>query len=160
MTTNENAHEALTSLLPKFRFAMVTSTGDGGKLMSVPLTVQDTEYDGDLWFIVDRASSVAQHVAARPEVNVALSSDSAWVSLAGRAELVDDLARLKEYWSPAVDAWFPDGPDDPAVTLLRVDAESGEYWHSAGGRVATIVSLIKSRVTGEAYEGENGKVDL
>ncbi|MDJ1114623.1 pyridoxamine 5'-phosphate oxidase family protein [Microbacterium dauci] len=82
------------------------------------------------------------------------------MSVAGRAEIVDDPARLGEYWSPAVDAWFPDGPDDPAVALLRVDAESGEYWHSAGGRVATIVSLIKPRITGETYEGENGKVDL
>jgi general stress protein 26 len=159
-TAEHEAREHLADLLPTFRFAMVTSTTADGTLTACPLTVQDTEFDGDLWFIVGRSSSVAEHVAERPHVGVSLSGDSAWVSLAGRGQIVDDPARLKEYWSPAVDAWFPDGPDDPEVTLLRVDALSGEYWSSPGGRVATLVSLVKSRITGEPMEGENAKVDL
>ncbi|WP_442928146.1 pyridoxamine 5'-phosphate oxidase family protein [Microbacterium sp. No. 7] len=100
------------------------------------------------------------HVAARPSVGVALSTNDAWVSLAGDAEVVDDLERLREYWSPAVEAWFPDGPEDPNVTLLKIDAASGEYWSSPGGAVASIISLVKSKVTGEPYEGRNDTVDL
>lgn len=159
-TRDENPREVLADLLPKFRFAMVTTADDDGKLTARPLTVQEAEFDGDLWFIVGRDASVSRQIAAQPAVGVSLSSDDAWVSLAGRAELVDDLERLKEYWSPSVEAWFPDGPEDPAVTLLRVDAISGEYWGSAGGRTSTLISLITSKLTGKTYEPRNEKLDL
>ncbi|MFJ6679986.1 pyridoxamine 5'-phosphate oxidase family protein [Microbacterium sp. NPDC091382] len=160
MATENDPHATLIDLLPKFRFAMVTTMNEEGAHVARPLTVQDREFDGDLWFIVGRDSSVAAHVAARPAVGVALSTNDAWVSLAGNAEVVDDLERLREYWSPAVEAWFPDGPEDPNVTLLKIDAASGEYWSSPGGTVASIISLVKSKVTGTPYEGRNDTVDL
>jgi len=174
MATENDPHATLIDLLPKFRFAMVTTMNEEGAHVARPLTVQDREFDGDLWFIVGRDSSVAAHVAAQPAVGVALSTNDAWVSLAGNAEVVDDLERLRagnaevvddlerlrEYWSPAVEAWFPDGPEDPNVTLLKIDATSGEYWSSPGGTVASIISLVKSKVTGEPYEGRNDTVDL
>jgi general stress protein 26 len=60
-----------------------------------------------------------------------------------------------------VDAWFPDGPDDPDVGILKFSADSAEYWDSPGGKIATAFSFVKSKVTGERYEGgESGKVDL
>ncbi|MCK6081428.1 pyridoxamine 5'-phosphate oxidase family protein [Microbacterium sp. EYE_5] len=160
MATEKDPRATLIDLLPKFRFAMVTTTDEDGALTARPLTVQDREFDGDLWFIVARDSSFAAHIAQRPRVGVALSTNDAWVSLAGRAEIVDDPARLREYWSPAVEAWFPDGPEDPNITLAKIDAVSGEYWSSPGGVVASIVSLVKSKVTGEPYEGRNETVDL
>ena len=48
--------------------------------------------------------------------------------MAGRATHVDDRALVKEMWNPVVEAWFPDGAEDPDVLLLRVDADSAEYW--------------------------------
>ena len=73
---------------------------------------------------------------------------------------MDAPEKLRELWNPAVEAWFPDGPEDPNVTLLKVDTVSGEYWDSPGGKVATIVALVKHKVTGEKYEGDNEKFDL
>ncbi|MEH3088143.1 MAG: pyridoxamine 5'-phosphate oxidase family protein [Microbacterium arborescens] len=160
MSDTEDPRKTLAELLPDFRFAMVTTTDADGKLTSRPLTVQEAEFDGDLWFVIDRESSVAADIGSRPGVGVSLSSDDAWVSLAGDAEIVDDRARLDHYWSSTLEAWFPDGPDDPRVTLLRIDAVSGEYWSSAGGRIATAIGLIKSKITGETYEGRNEKLDL
>ncbi|QLD12643.1 pyridoxamine 5'-phosphate oxidase family protein [Microbacterium oleivorans] len=160
MSDTEDPRTTLAELLPDFRFAMVTTADADGKLTARPLTVQEAEFDGDLWFVVDRESSVAAHVGERPGVGVALSTNDAWVSLAGEARIVDDRARLGHYWSSTLEAWFPDGPDDPRVTLLRIDAVSGEYWSSAGGRVATAIGLIKSKITGETYEGRNEKLDL
>ncbi len=157
---DDDPRTTLTELLPDFRFAMVTTTDGDGKLTSRPLTVQEAEFDGDLWFIVGRGSSVVEHVRSRPGVGVSLSTNDAWVSLAGDAEVVDDLGRLRDFWSNAVDAWFPEGPEDPEVTLLRVGAVSGQYWSSAGGRIATLVGLVKSKLTGEPYEGSSGKTEL
>ena len=45
--------------------------------------------------------------------------------------------------------------------LLKVDADSAEYWDTPGGRVATALSFAKAKLTGTRYDGgENEKVEL
>ena len=160
MTATPDELHKLNDLLKDFRFAMVTTRATDGRLVAHPLTVQEAEFDGDLWFIIGRHASAVQHVQVDPAVGVSFSSNSSWLSLAGTAEVIDDLVKLRELWSSAVEAWFPDGPEDPNVTLLRVDALSGEYWDSPGGKVATIAAFVKQKVTGEKFEAENEKFDL
>lgn len=44
---------------------------------------------------------------------------------------------------------------------MRLRAHSAEYWDSPGGRLVTVISLVKAKVSGEAYDGgENATVDL
>lgn len=152
--------DKLNDLLKKFRFAMLTTRAAEGDLHAHPLTVQETESDGDLWFIVGTHASAVEHVRRDPKVGLSFSSDGLWLSLAGDAEVVEDRAKLEDLWSTSVEAWFPDGPASPEVTLLKVSALSGEYWGSAGGRIATAVALVTSKVTGERPRGENEKFDL
>ncbi|WDG18770.1 pyridoxamine 5'-phosphate oxidase family protein [Microbacterium sp. Clip185] len=153
---SENAHEELAGLIKKFRFAMVTTTEADGKLVAHPLTVQEAEFDGDLWFIVGTGTSAAVNVAREPRVNVSLSSDDTWVSLSGTAAMVDDHGKLEQLWSPAVDAWFEGGPEDPAAGLLRFRADSAEYWTAPGGKIVRAVAAL----TGHRVEGENETVEL
>ncbi|MFG6277712.1 pyridoxamine 5'-phosphate oxidase family protein [Microbacterium sp. 5K110] len=152
--------EKLNEILKKFRFAMLTTRAEEGDLHAHPLTVQERESDGDLWFIVGTHASAVEHVRRDPKVGLSFSSDGLWLSLAGEAEVIDDTAMLKELWSTSVEAWFPDGPESPDIALLKVSALSGEYWGSAGGRVATAIALVTSKVTGERPRAENEKFDL
>ncbi|CAH0145447.1 pyridoxamine 5'-phosphate oxidase family protein [Microbacterium sp. Bi128] len=152
--------EKLNEIVKKFRFAMLTTRAEEGDLHAHPLTVQERESDGDLWFIVGTHASAVEHVRRDPKVGLSFSSDGLWLSLAGEAEVIDDTAMLKELWSTSVEAWFPDGPESPDITLLKVSALSGEYWGSAGGRVATAIALVTSKVTGERPRAENEKFDL
>ena len=79
----------------------------------------------------------------------------------GGALVVEDRAKKRELWNSAVEAWFPEGPDDDRVVLLKVDGDSAEYWDSPGGRLATVFSFAKAKVTGQRIDaGENEKVDL
>lgn len=160
MTASSSELDKLGELLKKFRFAMLTTRTADDKLTAHPLTVQEAEFDGDLWFIIGKDASAVEDIARDPSVGVSLSSNDSWVSLAGTATVVDDLAKLRELWNPAVGAWFPNGPEDPRVALLKVDALSGEYWDSPGGKVATLVSLVKSKLIGEQYEADNEKFEL
>ncbi|MEV7758819.1 pyridoxamine 5'-phosphate oxidase family protein [Microbacterium sp. NPDC089180] len=161
MSSTVSELEKLNELLKKFRFAMVTTRAENGDLHAHPLTVQETESDGDLWFIVGTHASAVEHVRRDPKVGLSFSTDGTWLSLAGEAEVVDDLAKLKELWSTSVEAWFPDGPEAPGVTLLKVSTLTGEYWGSAGGRIATAIALVTSKVTGDRPRGgENETFDL
>jgi general stress protein 26 len=151
----------VAELLQGERFAFLTTRSPDGTLTSRPMTLQEVEFDGDLWFFAERSSNPVTHVTLSPQVNVGVGSGGSWVSLTGRAAVVDDLAKKRELWNSAVEAWFPDGPDDDSVVLLKVEGDSAEYWDSPGGRLATVLSFAKAKVTGQRIEGgENEKVEL
>ncbi len=151
----------VAELLKGQRFGMLTTTDPDGTLISRPMAMQEVEFDGDLWFFAARDSRKITHLNAHAQVNVAVGSSDTWISLTGTGVVVTDVAKKRELWNSIVEAWFPDGPDDDGVVLLKVAAESAEYWDSPGGRVATALSFAKAKLTGEPYSGgENEKVDL
>jgi general stress protein 26 len=158
--TDTTPTQRVAELIKDFRFAMLTTRNAEGRLVAHPLTVQETEFDGDLWFLVSRSASFVDDLRRDDHAGVSLSSNGSWVSLSGTADLIDDPAKVRELWSPTVEAWFTDGPDDPDVGLLKFSAESAEYWDSPGGKIASLFSFVKAKVTGEPYDAENEKVEL
>ena len=164
MTDSQQDHqdqqEKVRDLVKSTRVAMLTSVGPDGALVSKPMATQDVEFDGDVWFIAERASEKVRNIAANPRVNVSYAGRSSWVSLSGTASVVDDQARLAELWNTFTDAWMEGGPDDPNNVLLRVEADTAEYWDSPGGKVTQLVNLVKAKTTGKRFEGDNEKVDL
>lgn len=144
------------------RIAWLTTTAPDGTLTSRPMGLQQVEFDGDLWFFTERDARKVEHVRHHPQVNVTVGSGSTWVSLTGTAQVVADDAKKQELWNSVVEAWFADAdPTSPVVTLLRVEATSAEYWDTPGGNVATLISFVKAKVSGERFEGgENARVDL
>lgn len=158
--TDTTPVQRVAELIKGFRFAMFTTRNAQGRLVAHPLTVQEAEFDGDLWFLVAKSATFVVDIEADDRVGVSLSSNDSWVSLSGTAELVEDRAKIHELWSPTVEAWFTDGPDDPNVGLLKFHAESAEYWDSPGGKIASIFSFVKSKITGEPLDAENETVEL
>jgi len=73
------------SIMRDVRVAMMTSIAADGSLTSRPMATQETEFDGDAWFIVDRNSDAVQEIIAEPSVDVSYSGGTSWLSLAGRA---------------------------------------------------------------------------
>ncbi len=160
MTDHDTAVRTVAGLLREQRLGVLTTVAPDGTLTARPMALQEVEFDGDLWFFAERGSRKLAHVAAQPHVNVAVGSGARWVSVAGTAEPVDDVDRKRELWSAGVEAWLPEGPDSPQSVLLRVRAESAEYWDAPGGRLATLLSFVRSKARGERLEGENERVDL
>ncbi len=150
----------VAELIKGQRFAFLTTTTPEGKLTSRPMTLQEVEFDGDLWFFAERDSNPVRHVQVAPQVNVGVGSGGTWVSLTGRAAVVDDIAKKKDLWNPGVEAWLPQGPEDPSVVLLRIEGDSAEYWDSPGGRLATAFSFVKAKASGRPLVSENEKVEL
>ncbi|QCB95136.1 pyridoxamine 5'-phosphate oxidase [Cellulomonas shaoxiangyii] len=151
----------VAELIKDVRIAMLTTIDPSGALVSRPMAVQEVEFDGDLWFFTELDSHKADEVRGGGPANAAFAGSTHWVSVSGTAEVVRDQAKIEELWGAAAQAWFPDGPASPGVALIKLEAESAEYWDSPGGRLATVLSLAKARVTGERYDGgDNVEVDL
>ena len=151
----------LAELARDIRIAMVTTRGSEGHLTARPMAQQEVEFDGDLWFFVEADSRTADNLRGDSQAGVTLSSDSTWISLAGTAELVRDVAKAKDLWNPWVEAWLPEGPEHDNIMLIKFSAESAEYCDTPGSKVASIASFVKAKLTGTRYEGgENETVDL
>lgn len=160
-TSDSDGQAKVADLASDIKFAMLTTVDADGELVSRPMQHQEVEGDGDLWFFSSRDSRKVSHVRANPHVAVTLASTSSWVSINGSAEVVEDVQKAKDLWSAGMEAWFPQGPEDDSIVLIKVSGETAEYWDTPGGRVATVMSLVKAKVTGERYSGgDNAKVEL
>jgi len=67
-----------------------------------------------------------------PSVTLTFQSARQFASVSGRVSVVRDTALIERLWKDAWKVWFPKGIDDPAITLLKFDAQRGEYWDNSG----------------------------
>lgn len=152
----------LAELIADFPIAMIATHDADHRILAQPFAMQHQRhaFDGDLWFLIAADSSTAQRVDAHQAVDVILSSNDSWVSLTGLAEVVSEQRYIDEMWDASAEAWFPDGREDPGIRALLVHADGAEYWDSPGGRVATVLSFVKSKVSGRPIDIDTEKVDL
>jgi general stress protein 26 len=161
MTTHDDDIATIARLISSSKIALVTTQTAAGDLHSRPLAVQEAEFDGDLWFFTQHPSEKTDDIATNPKVNAAFESGKGYLSIAGTATVVRDPAKIDELWSKNVEAWFPDGKDDPTVALLKIEAESAEFWSIDEPQVVTLFKVAKAAVTGGQPDvGDNRSVDL
>ena len=158
MTSDPTPVQKIAELAKGIDFAMLTTVDETGAFVSRPMAQQDTDFDGNLWFLSSRNSRKVSQIAANPRVGVALTSRDVWVSVNGTAEILEDAGKAAELWSPQMTGWFPQGPEDPSVVVVKVTGETAEYWDTPGGLVASALSLVKVKTTGERYKGNDNEV--
>ncbi|WP_139977313.1 pyridoxamine 5'-phosphate oxidase family protein [Nocardioides litoris] len=141
----------VAELVDAARICMLTTMTADGRHVSRPMALQDVEFDGDLWFFAYADSDKAHQVQANPQVNVAFSDDKhqAWTSVSGTASLVTDRAKMEELWAAPLEVWFPDGLDTDGITLVKVHAETAEWWEASGSRAKRLVGAVRAAVTGD-----------
>lgn len=145
-------------LMEDLPIGMLTTFGADGP-RSVPMARQQVEPTAELWFITARDTRHVDDVRRDPTVSLTFSSRDAWVAMTGTAAVVDDDAKLKELWNSFAEAWLPGGPEDPNAVLLRVDVEQVEYWDTPGGKLASAISLVKTKLTGDTYDADHGTLE-
>jgi general stress protein 26 len=150
----------VAELIDGMKIAMLTTVAPDGRLMSHPMATQDSDFDGTVRFISERASQKVANLEAYPQVNVAFSGSGSWVSLSGTARVVSDPAELAKYWDTFTDAWLEGGPQNPNNVIIEVQGSSAEYWDGPGSKVIQVLNLVKAKVTGQRYDGDNAEVAL
>ncbi len=126
--------EHLLGLLKSYRTGMLT-TMDAAKVFHArPMQIARVDEDCAIWFMTGTDSGKVDEIEADPRVSVTLHSLSADVALAGDAGLVRDRELIKQLWSEPWRVWFPDGPDDPTIVLVKVLPDHAEYWDRSGGK--------------------------
>jgi len=155
--TDTDDRQKLVELMRDMPIAMLTTLGTTGP-RSVPMARQEVDAGAELWFITARDTDHVRAVQQEPHVVLTFSSRDAWVAATGQAEVVDDEDKLAELWNTFAEARRPGGPEDPQAGLLRVDIEPAEYWGTPGGRIASLISFAKTKLTGDTYDAEHGAI--
>jgi general stress protein 26 len=161
--SNDEAIQKLGKMIKDIDFAMFTTVDEEGVLRSRPMSTQQVEFDGDLWFFTREDTGKVEDVRTYQQVNVAYASpgDQRYVSVMGVAEVLNDRAKMSEFWNPAYKAYFPEGLNDPQLRLIKVTVQEAEYWDSPGGKMAQAIGFVKALVTGDPSSmGENKKIEL
>jgi general stress protein 26 len=161
-STRTDAVEHLRELIKDIRVAMITTEGDDGDMRSRPMYTQATDFDGDLWFATSRSSSLVNDLRARPAtlVNYAKPGDQSYVSVRGTGAVVHDQEKINALWNPAMKAWFPGGPTDPDLILVRIEASRADFWDSPAAPVRWF-QFLSALATGDRPSGgEHGSVNL
>lgn len=155
----------LSARIGSIRIAMFTTIDEHGHLLSHPMTVQDIDDEGYLWFFASDEAALWHNIASNPQVNLAFSDpgESVWVSVSGHAAQERDPARMKALWTPVLEAWFPKGLADPRLALVKVHAHTAEYWDAHASKMVQMFRIAKAAVTGHpppAGPGEHGTIRI
>lgn len=161
MTANPEETAKVAALIHDGKIAIVTTVGPDGELLSRPLALQDRDFDGDLYFFTPDPSPKTEQVKANAEVNVSIATGDGWLSLSGTGSISHDGAMIDELWNTAAQAWFEQGREDPSLALLKVHAESAEYWTMDTPKPIALLKYAKAAALGGQPDvGENAKVEL
>ena len=147
--------QKVVALMRDMPVGMMTTYGPEGP-RSVPMARQEVDPSAEMWFISASDTRHVEDIRTNPQVSVTFSSRDSWVAVVGRAEVVDDTAKLEDLWNTFAEAWLPGGPEDPNAVLIRVDVDRAEYWDSPGGKVASLLSFAKAKLTGNTYDTDHG----
>lgn len=147
--TTPNDRQRIAGLVSKATVAMLTTRTSEGRYVSRPMGLQEGDFDGDLWFFAYDSSAKVAQIHADSEVNVSFSDtkNHSWTSIAGRARIVHDRDKAEQLYSPALKAWFPDGLETPGLTLIKIEADTAEYWEGPTSAVAWLAGNLRAVVT-------------
>lgn len=158
----DEAKQRVWEMIKGIKYALMTSYDErGGRLKARPMmAVNLKEFTGTLWFFTASDSEKTNQLRENciSMLSYAEPSRNDYVAISGQATVVRDQAKIDEYWNEFVHAWFPEGKEDPNLTLIKFEAEEAEFWDSPASAVATAYAYIKARMTGEKPQaGDTGK---
>jgi general stress protein 26 len=164
--TGDAAITKARQLLPGFRTAMLVTRASGATALHMrPMGLQGdlSVFGGTLWFFTDDRSPKVQEITHDSTVSLVFQSDETrrYLQLDGTATVVSDRGKMRELFTPVTRTWFPDGLDDPHLTLLRIDVTGGAFWENPAGTLQVLAAFTKSVVTGTpGKSGRAGTIDL
>jgi general stress protein 26 len=142
-------------------FCTNLKTNDGATCR--PMSPQEVDYEGNLWFFSDVRSDKNREIAMDNAVQLffAHPPKSSYMVVNGEAEIIIDRNRTEELWSPAIKIWFSQGKDDPNISIIKVHTKSAYYWDGEGGTMVNFFKMLASVATGTTLaNGKEGSISV
>ena len=150
MSTEDDIKHAFWKALSDSPFLMVGLEGD--QQHSVPMTAQlDKNANHAFWFYTSKDNRLAPGGAAMAQF--AAKGHGLFACIMGQLVTETDPEVIDRYWSKQVEAWYPQGRDDPSLLMLRFDLGDAEIWEAD----LSVTGLFKLLTGGDIRAEERGK---
>ena len=159
----QTEHESrIWDLLEQTGAGMLTTRFDEG-LRARPLEARPDRGAGIIYFITDVRGLKDDEIENDPRVCFTLSNahDKAYLSITAHASVLRDALLAAKYWKKTDDVWWPGGPEDKYVRVLKLEPLRAELWDGPASSLVAAFEFAKARATGEKPNlGENRKVTV
>ena len=131
-----------------------TASTSNGSTGARPMSVQQVDDAGNLWFLSAGDSYKNQDLALDPSVKLFFqgSAHSDFLMLRGTATVSRDKAKIKELWEPIIKTWFTEGVDDPRVTVIKVEPNDGYYWDTKHNMAVAGIKMMVGAAIGKTMD--------
>jgi general stress protein 26 len=159
---HETNAERVWEIVEKTGICMMTTRFDRG-LRARPLEARPDRDAGVIWFLTDVRGLKDDEVEANPEVCLTFvySKEKVYLSITGEAFVSRDPERAKALWNQQQQAWWPGGPEDPNVLVMRVELTRAEMWDGPASSAVAAFEFTKARLTATKPNlGEKRKISV
>jgi general stress protein 26 len=138
----DNAVEKIREIAKDANICMFVTDLATLPLAGRPMATQEVDEAGNIWFMSDINSDKNRQIEEDDQVQLFYSNTGnyEYLSIFGRAKIINDRSRIAELWTPMAKTWFKEGKDDPNISLIKVIPEDAYYWDTKNNKM---VSLIK-----------------
>jgi general stress protein 26 len=128
-----------------------------------PMSTQEVDESGNLWFFSNADSDKNREIKEDKNVQLFYShpGKDSYLIVNGEAELIFDRNKIEELWTPVLKAWFPEGKEDPNISIVKVKPSSAYYWDTEGNKMINFFKMIASAATGkDLIDGKEGNLSV
>lgn len=161
---NTEAIQKLKDLAMKIDVGMLcTHTSDSKHVHAVPMSTQEVDDEGNIWFLFSSESDSFNHLQADSQICLLYSDPGnySFLSIHADTETSQDPIRIEKYWNPMVEGWFEKGKEDPRIRILKVKPHEAHYWDTKSNKLVTFFKVAMSGITGSKMDvGREGDLKL
>jgi len=160
---NEDAIKKIKDFVNDIKVCMFCTSVTDMPFRTRPMSTLEVDDEGNIWFFSAKSSDKNDEIKNDDTVQLIYSknSDVHFLTITGKATIVEDQAKKDELWNPIVKAFFPEGKDDPNLSLVKIKPEAAHYWDTINGKMITWFKMAASAVTGNQNNvGVEGKLKV
>ena len=130
---NESHIDCVWEVIAKAGICMMVTRFAGG-LRARPLEARPERDTETIWFLTDVRGLKDDEIEANPNVCLTFvyAKEKVYLSITGKAFVSRDPERAKALWNEEQQVWWPGGPEDPNLLVMKIEPERAEMWDGAG----------------------------
>jgi general stress protein 26 len=155
--------DKLKELAEGIDFCMFCSGLSLRPINATPMSVQEVDDNGDIWFLGSKSSDKYTDILQDGNVQLFFSknSDFTYLSVYGTGSFSEDQARIDKYWNKMVEGWFEKGREDPDIVLIKIMPHDIRYWETKDNKIVSLAKVLWTSVTGDKTDaGREGNIEI
>ncbi|MEP7142692.1 MAG: pyridoxamine 5'-phosphate oxidase family protein [Ferruginibacter sp.] len=160
---NQDGIDKLKELAKSTDICMFATHYSYDSLSARPMSTQDVDDEGALWFFSQASSNINAEIEADSRVQLFYSnkSNAEYLSITGRASILKDEQKARELWTVWVKTWFTEGPDDPNLTIIKVVPDDAYYWDTKHNKMVSMLKIMAGAITGKTMDDSlEGRIEI